>query len=174
MDIPQSVIEAVRAATIANLRDVSAAIPAAVAAVRALPDFDEVCAALVDHAVQELVYRERGSLNASIAREAAYTGPPKVNVAASEAVQRVAESVYNLSMGGKRLGDLTGLELDAVAEGEDEKARGHAVNAALARWCRGKVADEQSVRKAIPLAELRRAYVRIQKQHGRGEGRAAA
>lgn len=162
MDIPETILEAVREATARHMGSVETAIAVAIEAVRCLDDFDDAVTVLVNHAVQGLVYDARSSLTAAVSRQAAYTGAPKVNVARSAAVNRVAMSVYNHAIGGTRLGDLRGEELDAIAATEREIAKGHNFNAELLGWCRAQgVADGQRVRDVIPEAKLRSAYNRL-------------
>ncbi len=162
MEIPAAITAVVREATALHIADVGKATQAAIEAVRALPEFKQLRDVLIDHAVQTLVYQARGTLTSAVAAQAAYTGPPKVNVGNSAAVNRVAASVYNHAIGGTRLGDLTGTELASIAETEEEIARGHQFNAALCRWCRDQgVKDNQRVRDVISEQKLRAAYNRL-------------
>lgn len=165
IEVPSCITETVRDAARSHIGNIEGAIRAATAAVRELEGFEDIVPTLVDLAVQELVYRARTANNAAISNEImrpAYTGPAKVNVGGSAAVNRVALSVYNHAIGGARLGDLTGADLERIAETETEIARGHAFNAALCRWCASKgVKPDQRVRDVIQRGDLERAFRRL-------------
>lgn len=174
MDIPAPILDAVREATARHMGSVSDAIAEAVANVRLLDDFEGYVTVLVDQAIQELVYEARGRLTVAVARSATYVGPAKVNPLASAAVNRVAASVYNHAIGGSRLGDLSGEELDAIAETETAIASGHQFNAALCRWCRTQgVKDGQRVRDVIPEGKLKAAYNRLRNGGAKRAAKAA-
>lgn len=180
MDVPDPISAAVRAALDSNLASIEDQLRAAIEAVRGLPDAGtEVYRDFfLRYAVQAILHSERGKLNNDIRRAMTRkavrpsAGPPKVVVLASAGVQRVAaESLFNLMIGGFRLGDLQGTQLDEIATRERHVADGHRDRALLLEWCRRQgVGDTETVRTRIPHDALKNAYLRI----SRGESPDAA
>lgn len=165
MELPKSVYEAVASAEAKNPGDPPAAIEAAKKLIRSLPEFPDLAAEFFHRTVQELVYAQRHRIAGDIKRAAGGYGQPSKVAADSPAIRGVYESVYQYRMGGTVLGDIMGENLADIAEGEEEKARGHQFNARLARYCIDQgVKDGQSVREVIPEKKLRMAFDRIQKE----------
>lgn len=173
MEIPEPVIAAVKKATLDNLGDVEAAIPAAIVAVRGLKGFALYKDALINQAIQSLVYDYRHQNNGAVGKDAAYTGPPKVNVGQSEQLKQVWQSVYSHAIGGRMLGDLTAADLPALIEQSRAAKIGAAFNESILLWCQGKLGkDKRPIRKAIKEEELKKIYARLKR--GTDRGRAAA
>lgn len=160
MEFPPEVHEAARIAVHEFPTDVAAAVRCAERAVRRLPAFPALVDALITHAIQELVYRERNYCNQRLKGDNA--GPQKVDRLASAELARVCESVYCHKIGGTQLGDLTGERLPDLIDAEDSKAKAHLFNRKLLEWVRQQgVAEGQKVRDAIPEEKLTKAYRRI-------------
>lgn len=165
MQLPKPVADAVLHAVHAHPDDVDAQTEAAQAAVRGLPDFRAHVAAIVDAAVVEAVYDARSAINKD-AKKSVYSGPAKVEIGASAMINAVSRSVtlFDLNIGGKTLGDMTGADLLPVAESERSRANGILANAELLTRLRGRVKDDQRVRDAVSLKWVNEAWKAIEVQ----------
>lgn len=169
MELSPAILNAVRTATAENISDIEKQKSSAIAAVRGLVNFCDLSDALIDFAIQNLVYEARGLISDTVARMSRNPNPPahqKVNVYACPAFQKVAHNVFNLMMGGKRLGDLTGKDLDRIAEQERDIAAGHIINSELAVWARSKgVRDDQRVEDVLSSKAVERKLRDLEKAH---------
>jgi hypothetical protein len=162
--------------------DIDAAVAHALAAVKNHECYAAWVDELVARAVREAVHRARHEMT-RVAKSSAgdYGGPAKVT-GTGRAVLAVYASWYDtFCIGNRTLGDLLGEELDTLASDEDGRARGHAMNARMARWLRAprkdgtpRVRDGQRVREAVPEATARRAWENIRRGGGEGEQYAVA
>lgn len=173
MEIPTFIREAIREVCLKHRSSAALSCDEAIKAVRTLPEFETAREALIDHAIHEVVWSIRGELTTAVVSQAVnpptpakapYTGEPKVGLLNSDAFIEHTRSVYNMMMGGKTLGDLTGAEVKAIAEVETEKARGHTQNAELARWLGDRVKDKQTVREAVPADEIAKELRSIERK----------
>lgn len=163
MELPDYVAEIVDKMTLDNLDDIDEAARLAEEEIRAMPDFKRVIApALVTLAITELVYRSRCANNVKLKRE---NGPEPVvpnKVGISDSVAHIYKSVYDLCIGRKTLGNMTGAELTEVAHSERAIAAGHSFNAALCERLRPLVGDDQCVRDAVSEKKLKAIWNQIQ------------
>jgi hypothetical protein len=158
IEIPDNVIAAVEAAMIGNLSSLPDQIKAANGSVRALPDFKKSVPILIDYAIRSLVYARRGCLNTRInaAQQPRTTaGAAKVNLLANAtAEEQVVNSLFNLMLGGKRLGDFTREDCDSFAETFHERARGYTRDAKMLEWCGKFVTGNERVEDKVNHAAL--------------------
>lgn len=173
MEIPTFVREAIREVCLKHRSSAALSCDEASKAVRALPEFEAAREALIDHAIHEVVWSIRGELTTAVVSQAVnqptpvqvpYTGEPKVNLLRSAAFIEHTQSVYNMMMGGKTLGDLTGAEVKAIAEVEREKVRGHQQNTELLDWLGDRVKDKQTVRQAVRAADIAKELRNIERK----------
>lgn len=166
MQLPQSVIKAAQAADAAHPTDVNAATDAALAAIRALPEYGDLVNLLVYNAVQQEIYTARHRTTTQIKREQGLYGQPaKVVVGRSADVDRIYESVYNIRIGGTILGELTGDAIPGLRAGELASASGHQLNAAILSWLESQgVRGDKKVRDVVSEKRLKAAYQRLSQE----------
>lgn len=105
---------------------------------------------LVRHSIQERIYDWRHDQNERF--KAAGEGNGK----ATEA------EVYNYFIGGMVIGNVTGKMLSELAASEQEKANGHALNAAVCRKFAGVVPETKMLKRCVSAAELHEAFQTIE------------
>lgn len=93
MQLPKPLVDAADAASAANPDDVHAAVRAALAAIKRLPEYAGAVEALVFNAVSELVYDSRHKVNVRIKRSIGYYGGPAKVDHADAKVRTVYASV---------------------------------------------------------------------------------
>lgn len=165
MEMPQSITNAIKDAATRHTSDIEAAVTLAERRIRKLDEFSEWEDELIREAIRERVYDVRHKHNTALKREmGAYGGPAKTTSGASAAVQKAAQSVYNLRIAGTLLGLLRGDELAAVAETERAIGQGHLFNATLCEQLIRHVPDNKTVQEAVSEAKLRRMCKQVEKK----------
>lgn len=141
------------------------AIKAALASVRAMPEFSTIVDELVLTAVSELVWRERSKVNDRLRNQAGtYGQPAKVVVGNSVAVNSDYESYFLYKIGGNVLGELTGDELGPLAQLERLQADGHMFNSNLLEALSKDVRGGKKVKEVVGERKLRNLFERLKKK----------
>lgn len=105
---------------------------------------------LVRHSIQERIYDWRHDQNERF--KAASAGNGKSTTA----------EVYNYFIGGMVIGNVTGKMLSELAASEQEKANGHALNAAVCRKFADIVPDNKMLKRCVSAADLQEAFDSIE------------
>ena len=135
--------------------DVARATEQALAAIKKLPEFPDLVEGLLSDAVQGVIYDVRHRLNVTAKRGAGLYGPPpKVLYGSSKEEAAVHRSLYNLYIGGMRLGWLKGGQLAPLADSEEAEGNGKLVNAKLLRALDKLVPEGVEVRAAVSEKKL--------------------
>lgn len=132
--------------------------------IRDLPNYGDFEQCLVRRAVRRLIHEYRHEISEDIKRE--FSGRPnrqKVDYT-DPGIQEAHRSAYDLPMHGTTLGQLLGKDLLRLADEDEEKAVGMAVNAKILRLLAPMVdpdslvkdcVDEQKVEEIIGQAQVR-------------------
>jgi hypothetical protein len=193
MEIPSCVRDAIRPLVTLGF-EVGAEKSAAVQAVRALPEMAEapasgtVAGVLIDHAIEQVVYALRCELTTATKKPGAdqepepapadlfsepdpapavqpYTGPAKVQALNSESVRRAFASIYEMRVGGSKLGELTRADLAKWEDDSRSHERGWAVRRELAAWLKTRLKDGQKVSEAVPAKDIQKKHDELMKKH---------
>lgn len=140
-EIPQDVFDIVKKATLENLSDIPLAIARAEQLIKALPGYQCLVDILVHDAIQDLVYSVRSKNNEQIRRSTGYytnKNRPKISTADSSGVKNAYQSVLDYARMGKRLGDLTGDDLDQVIVTGNANIARESMHVELAHWLKSQ------------------------------------
>lgn len=177
---PESVSKIVSTSVAKYRDDIDKAIDQAKGRICLLPEYDELLDQLLTDAVRYLVLNKRHTLNIAVNRAAGVysqsTAPKDVsalNRAATEAV-----NYFNYFIAGRTLGDVSGVELPDLADGEHEKGVGCFRNESILRALVPLVKGDKTVRQAVKPKQLEAIFQRVHSsvvdpQPKRGEARAS-
>lgn len=165
MELPKSVLAIVKKAADKYPTDIPKALDMADRAVRKLPEFDELVSNLVRHSIQDLIYEYRHTVSRQVKRDAgSYKVKPKVIVGKSKGVNAAARrSLFLLPIAGTILGRVLGKDLIGIANHEQEKANGSAVNARLCFRLAEVVPKNKFVDEAISKRRLHTIFREVSK-----------
>lgn len=160
MEFPSSVTAIINSAAAKYPSDINRAVTIAERLIRRLPEFDELVSMLVRDSILGKIHDARHCANIRMKRDAgAYGGPAKVVSGLSDAVNRVAESVYyNFAIDGKALGNIMGDELKRIAGDERAKSDGHMFNYRLCQRLAAMVPEGKRVRDAVTEKKLKSIF----------------
>ena len=163
MGLDNRVLSICKACAMDNIHDAEVAFQEAKKQLK-LPELPEWIAALVDNAIREQIHYARHLSNRHLRKiNGVYGGPGKVG--ASSALDAVAhdvwqESVFNHSINGWLLGDIAKEELMAMADIENEKARGSLFNAELCTRLASMCANKKgaTVRECLTESQVKKVF----------------
>jgi len=122
-------------------QDITAAVNEAERRIKKIAGKDET-SALIRHSIQEQVYDVRHKENEKYKSD----GKP------------ASDDLYVYFIGGSTLGNLTGKMLAELADSEQQKAEGHALNAAICRRFSDVVPEDQMLKRIVSTEDLRQAF----------------
>lgn len=171
-EIPKEVWAAVRIAVDQQGPDVASQTEAALSLIRASSSFDNFADKLVRYAVNSMVYEVRHNISrATKNREHREQSQPKVDWTRSKKARAIIGSVYDeIYMGGTRFGDILVKDIDGIRSNLAAQRDGLSVNVELLGWAeqwarQHRVPPGESIRRAIPEANTRRAIARIKAKY---------
>lgn len=153
--------------------DIQEALDQAEREIRALPNFDDIVSDLIRHAIQELIYSDRHTVNTKIKRETGqFTAQPKVKMTGAVlASYRAERSLLDLNIQGLRLGDMTGADLRDAMGREEAQGRGSLTNSRFLRRIDARYSpkDDQVLRtvKGVTDGELRKIWKQAEEEIAR-------
>jgi hypothetical protein len=119
------------------------------AAMKAINADDEMREALLGYFIQRAV-RDAIHARRHIVRSIVKANPPRSLLAMADAGESLIESILDSYMiDGKRIGDVTGAELQVYIQTESEIANGHRRNANFYGMLRNKTPDDKLVRECV-------------------------
>jgi len=122
-------------------QDITAAVNEAERRIKRISGKDET-SDLVRHSIQEQIYDVRHKENEKYKSD----GKP------------ASEDLYVYFIGGSTLGNLTGKMLAELADSEQQKAEGHALNAAICRRFAEIVPEGTMLKRVVSTDDLRQAF----------------
>ena len=163
MEMPKEVLDLAAEIAVKYGADIEKATDALDRAIRKLPEFEDLTENLLRMAEQELIYDARHQANIRTRLEnGGYGGPAKVVSGDSEAVKRVAQSVYAYAIAGTMLGMVLGDQLPDIAASEAARAEGHAFNARLCERLAGMVPKGKRVREVVSEKRLQSIFREVE------------
>lgn len=149
MEYPESLCAIIRSAAEKHRGDIDAAVNQAFGDWQESDEYADWVDEMVRGQIRNMIHDVRHADNVTIRRNAGdFGGPSKVGVsAANQVIEKSLLDTYSIN--GRRLGDILGKELSAIANGERERATGCIVNARLLEALKPLVSDDKSVRQCV-------------------------
>ena len=169
MRYPKSVVKIIVRCRNKYGTDIDQGVRKAVAAIKALPEFDELADQFLTTAVRKLLDDSRHQANEERRRnEGAYDIAAKVIPGTSKIVGDTlrASSLYSHYIGSTMLGHVYGRDLKGIASSESARASGHEFNATLCLKLSRIVPANKQVRQAVSEKKLRALFYSIQRDAG--------
>lgn len=122
------------------------------------------------HAVQQIVWDRRHTINTSEKRAlGAFGGPSKVGLGEGEVVRIAGETLLEtLTICGVVLGDITGKQLHEFASAERNRAAGYLLNASFCEALQPLVGEEKTVRQCVKAKKVDAIWKRVLTQETSG------
>ena len=141
------------------LNDIQLATEEACRGIKELDNYEEIIEGLLLMAVKELIYRERQTILRTIKKSVGkYDSVPKISIGKSGAVRKIYQSIYNMTIGGKTLGVMTGDEVLATALQERNQGNGKLVNATFLEKLGRIVPSNRTVKQSVPESKVRELF----------------
>jgi hypothetical protein len=163
IQIPPSVLAAVKLANEQHPGDVAAALAAAEAAVKGLPEYASYVEMLVRHSLMTSLYAVRHQRNVQVKREAKAYSPPAKVTGGGPTVTQVYTSLFSYQIGGRTLGLLKAQDLDALIEEGNAAINGWAFNVRLCSKLKAYVRDDNTVADTVTEQKLRAIWKEAEK-----------
>lgn len=162
MELPESIVDAVKKGTNRYPDNVKKATDHANMLCQKLPEFTEWIEDLAWCALQDQVYEVRHTMNRAKREElGCYGGPAKVVSGSGKGVDRAARSVYLYHIAGKTLGNLFGEDLLNLSKTQMETSKGYVFNSRLLAKLHKMVPKTKQVREVVSEKKLKALFQEV-------------
>jgi hypothetical protein len=164
--LPVSFQNLIHKAVEKNPNDPNSAIEEVIGSAHSLPEYGQTLAQLVRIAISNEVYKHRHTLTVEAKRASREYGSGNRVNPTGLGVSRVYKSFYDsFHIGGKVLGDLTGIDVKHILRRQRAMVKGHLVNIKFLEWLeQQEIPQDKKLREVVAVETAMEQYSLIERE----------